>query len=149
MKRWVLIGGKIHEVDPKEEKVKFIDLGNGVVLAFLEDKPVIFRVKNSIIETPLVYAEFSVLKSLPKDLSSSISSNVQYIKSPMPSLVVEVNKKAGERVKKGETVITIEAMKMRTQLKSRIDGVVKSVYVSPGVSVNKGQILAVIEGTNI
>jgi len=42
-------------------------------------------------------------------------------------------------------VITIEAMKMRTQLKSRIDGVVKSVYVSPGVSVNKGQILAVIE----
>jgi biotin carboxyl carrier protein len=145
MKRWVLLGGKIHEVDPKEEKVKFIELGNGVVLAFLEDKPVIFRVKNGIIETPLVYAEFSVLKSLPKDLSSSISSNVQYIKSPMPSLVVEVNKKAGERVKKGETVITIEAMKMRTQLKSRIDGVVKSVYVSPGVSVNKGQILAVIE----
>jgi len=145
MKRWVLLGGKIHEVDPKEEKVKFIELRNGVVLAFLEDKPVIFRVKNGIIETPLVYAEFSILKSLPKDLSSSISSNVQHIKSPMPSLVVEVNKKAGERVKKGETVITIEAMKMRTQLKSRIDGVVKSVYVSPGVSVNKGQILAVIE----
>jgi biotin carboxyl carrier protein len=146
MKRWVLLGGKIHEVDPKEEKVRFIELGNGVILAFLEDKPIIFMVKNRIIETPLVYAEFSVLKSLPKDLSSSISSNVQYIKSPMPSLVVEVNKKAGERVKKGETVITIEAMKMRTQLKSRIDGVVKSVYVSPGVSVNKGQILAVIEG---
>jgi biotin carboxyl carrier protein len=145
MKRWVLLGGKIHEVDPKEEKVRFIELGNGVVLAFLEDKPVIFRVKNGIIETPLVYAEFSVLKSLPKDLSSSISSNVHHIKSPMPSLVVEVNKKAGERVKKGETVITIEAMKMRTQLKSRIDGVVKSVYVSSGVSVNKGQILAVIE----
>jgi biotin carboxyl carrier protein len=145
MKRWVLFGGKIHEVDPKEENVRFIELGNGVVLAFLEDKPVIFRVKNGIIETPLVYAEFSVLKSLPKDLSSSISSNVQHIKAPMPSLVVEVNKKAGERVKKGETVITIEAMKMRTQLKSRIDGVVKSVYVSPGVSVNKGQILAVIE----
>lgn len=145
MKRWVLLGGKIHEVDPKEESVRFFELGNGVVLAFLEDKPVIFRVKNRIIETPLVYAEFSVLKSLPKDLSSSISSNVQHIKSPMPSLVVEVNKKAGERVKKGETVITIEAMKMRTQLKSRIDGVVKSVYVSPGVSVNKGQILAVIE----
>jgi biotin carboxyl carrier protein len=145
MKRWVLLGGKIHEVDPKEEKVRFFELGNGVVLAFLEDKPIIFRVKNGIIETPLVYAEFSVLKSLPKDLSSSISSNFQYIKSPMPSLVVEVNKKAGERVKKGETVITIEAMKMRTQLKSRIDGVVKSVYVSPGVSVNKGQILAVIE----
>ncbi len=145
MKRWVLLGGKIYEVDPKEEKVKFIEMGNGVVLAFLKDKPVIFRVKNRIIETPLVYAEFSVLKSLPKDLSSSISSNVQHIKSPMPSLVVEVNKKAGERVKKGETVITIEAMKMRTQLKSRIDGVVKSVYVSPGVSVNKGQLLAVIE----
>jgi biotin carboxyl carrier protein len=146
MKRWVLLGGKIHEVDPKGENVRFIELGNGVILAFLEDKPIIFRVKNRIIETPLVYAEFSVLKSLPKDLSSSISSNVQYIRSPMPSLVVEVNKKAGERVKKGETVITIEAMKMRTQLKSRIDGVVKSVYVSPGVSVNKGQILAVIEG---
>jgi Pyruvate carboxylase len=145
MKRWVLLGGKIYEVDPKEENVRFIELGNGVVLAFLEDKPIIFRVKNGIIETPLVYAEFSVLKSLPKDLSSSISSNVQHIKSPMPSLVVEVNKKAGERVKKGETVITIEAMKMRTQLKSRIDGVVKSVHVSPGVSVNKGQILAVIE----
>jgi Fe-S-cluster formation regulator IscX/YfhJ len=31
MKRWVLLGGKIHEVDPKEENVRFIDLGNGVV----------------------------------------------------------------------------------------------------------------------
>jgi hypothetical protein len=50
MKRWVFLGGKIHEVDPKEENVRFIELGNGVVLAFLEDKPVIFRVKNGIIE---------------------------------------------------------------------------------------------------
>jgi Pyruvate carboxylase len=145
MKRWVLLGGKVYEVDPEEGNLRFLDLGRGVVLALLNDKPILFRIKGGVIETPFVHAEFSVLRSLPKDLSSSISSSVQQIKSPMPALVVEVNKKVGEVVKKGETVITIEAMKMRTQLKSRIDGVVKSVYVSPGVSVSKGQILAIIE----
>jgi len=144
MKKWVLIGGKVYEVNPREENVKFLDLGKGVVLAILENKPVIFRVKNRTIETPLIYAEFSVLKSELADLASKAPS-VQHIKSPMPALVVEVSKKAGEKVKKGETVITVEAMKMRTQLKSRIDGVVRSVYVSPGVSVSKGQLLAVIE----
>ncbi len=145
MKKWVLIGGKVYEVDPKEEKVSFLDLGKGVILAFLEEKPIIFRINNGVIETPLVHAEFSVLRALPKDLSSSISPSVYQIRSPMPALVVDVSKKVGESVKKGETVIVIEAMKMRTQLKSRIDGVVKSVYVSPGSSVSKGQILAIIE----
>ncbi len=149
MKKWVIFGDKTFEVDLKDKKMSFVDLGNGVKMALIDKKPVLFKIRisgeNFEVETQNAYAELRVLKYLPSDLSRGISPTTQQIKSPMPALVVEVNKKPGENVREGETVITIEAMKMRTQLKARISGVVKHVYVSEGVNVGKGQTLAVIE----
>lgn len=149
MKKWVIIDEKTYEVDTSKENIHFVELDKGINLAFIDGKPVVFRVKPSgnsgEIETPLIHAEFKTFKSLPKDFSEEKSTKVQQIKSPMPALVVEINKNVGDKVQKGETVMTIEAMKMRTQLKARINGIVKHVYVSEGVNVSKGQLLAVIE----
>ncbi|MEO0139087.1 MAG: acetyl-CoA carboxylase biotin carboxyl carrier protein subunit [candidate division WOR-3 bacterium] len=149
MKKWVILGERTYEVDTSKENIHFVELDRGINLAFIDGKPIVFRVKaygnSGEIETPLIHAEFKTFKSLPKDFSEEKTAMVQQIKSPMPALVVEVNKNVGDRVQRGETVITIEAMKMRTQLKAKIEGVVKHVYVSKGVNVGKGQLLAVIE----
>lgn len=149
MKKWVIFEDKIYEIDTSKKSISKVDLGNGLMLVFLEGKPTIVKVKtygeDVEVETPRIHARVKVKKSLPSDFSQLQTSTVQQIKSPMPALVVEVNKSPGDKVKKGETIVVIEAMKMRTQLKAKTDGVVKHVYVSPGVNVSKGQILAVIE----
>jgi biotin carboxyl carrier protein len=67
------------------------------------------------------------------------------IRAPMPGLVVRIVKEAGEKVKRGESVIIVEAMKMENELPAPEDGVVKDVRVETGQAVDKGELLIVLE----
>ena len=63
----------------------------------------------------------------------------------MPGLVVAVAISPGDRVRAGQTVAIIEAMKMENDLKAESDGVVSKVRVEPGEPVEKGAILVELE----
>lgn len=67
------------------------------------------------------------------------------IRSPIPGMVVEVLVEEGQRVEKGQSLVIIEAMKMRNHIKSPIDGVVKDVKVVPGKAVNMREFLMRVE----
>jgi len=67
------------------------------------------------------------------------------IHAPMPGLVVDILKKKGEAIKKGEGVIVIEAMKMENELKSEADGVIDDILVDIGQSVEKGACLVKLQ----
>uniref|UniRef100_UPI003593E7AF acetyl-CoA carboxylase biotin carboxyl carrier protein subunit n=1 Tax=Desulfococcus sp. TaxID=2025834 RepID=UPI003593E7AF len=64
--------------------------------------------------------------------------------SPMPGMVVSYAKKVGEAVKKGDTVVILEAMKMENALPAPCDGTIKAINFSSGDSVSKGAVLCVI-----
>jgi len=64
--------------------------------------------------------------------------------SPMPGRIVAVSKQVGEAVKAGETLVTLEAMKMEHALKAPFDGVVAEVGVIEGAQVSEGAVLAVL-----
>ena len=66
------------------------------------------------------------------------------VKSPMPGIVLKVAVEAGEPVKKGQTVVILESMKMENELKAPRDGMVVKTHVSDGTSVEKNQPLVVI-----
>jgi propionyl-CoA carboxylase alpha chain/3-methylcrotonyl-CoA carboxylase alpha subunit len=66
------------------------------------------------------------------------------LRSPMPGRIVAVAKQAGEPVKAGETLVTLEAMKMEHALKAPFDGVVAEVGVTEGAQVSEGAVLAVL-----
>ena len=66
------------------------------------------------------------------------------IKSPMPGIVLTVVAEAGSPVKKGETVVILESMKMENELKAPRDGMVTKIQVSDGASVEKNQPLVII-----
>jgi biotin carboxyl carrier protein len=70
---------------------------------------------------------------------------VAHILAPMPGKVVRVQTEAGAAVEKGAGIIVVEAMKMQNEMKSPRDGVVVSINVKPGDTVNAGDVLAVIE----
>ena len=57
------------------------------------------------------------------------------VKAPMAGAVTSVSVKAGDKVSKGQTVATIEAMKMEHQLKAPRDGVVAEVAARTGDQV--------------
>jgi biotin carboxyl carrier protein len=59
------------------------------------------------------------------------------IKAPMPGLVVRLPVQKGAAIKKGQSLVVIEAMKMENDLKSPVDGVVAAVHVGERSAVEK------------
>ena len=64
---------------------------------------------------------------------------------PMPGKISEVLVKPGDKVKSGQVVCILEAMKMFNELKSPSAGIVKEVNVKPGSSVATSTLLILIE----
>ena len=63
------------------------------------------------------------------------------VTAPMPGLIVDVTCKLGDKVKAGQPVVILEAMKMQNPLPAPVDGEVKSIHVKSGDSVAVGQVL--------
>ena len=62
-------------------------------------------------------------------------AGVMTVKSPLPGSIVKVLVKAGQAVKKGDVLLTMESMKMENNVCADADGTVKAVYVEPGKTV--------------
>ena len=67
------------------------------------------------------------------------------VKSPLPGVILDIKVKEGDEVKKGQTVIILEAMKMENSINADRDGKVTSIKVSKGESVLEGTDLIIIE----
>jgi len=64
--------------------------------------------------------------------------------APMPGMIVSIEKNVGDKVKKGDTVVVLEAMKMENALPAPVAGTIKAVLCKSGDSVAKGATLCVI-----
>lgn len=63
----------------------------------------------------------------------------------IPGLIQTVSVKAGDRVRWGDPLLVLEAMKMRNDVTSPRDGIIKSVHVRAGEKVMKRQLLIEFE----
>ncbi|OIP99417.1 MAG: oxaloacetate decarboxylase subunit alpha [Zetaproteobacteria bacterium CG2_30_46_52] len=63
------------------------------------------------------------------------------VTTPMPGRIVAVNVEVGATVKAGDTVVTVEAMKMENPVHAPVSGTVKAIYVAVGDSVNPDECL--------
>lgn len=66
------------------------------------------------------------------------------VKAPLPGVVTKILVKEGQSVKKGETVLVLEAMKMENNITAEADGTVTGICVSAGDSVMEGTTLITI-----
>ena len=62
------------------------------------------------------------------------------INAPMPGKIVDVKVKVGDAVKKGQTVLVLEAMKMENEICAPQDGTVATVECAAGDSVESGKV---------
>ena len=61
--------------------------------------------------------------------------------APLPGTITCVKVQAGQKVKKGDVLVVMEAMKMANDITAEADGTVKSICVSQGQSVSEGMTL--------
>ena len=66
------------------------------------------------------------------------------LESIVTGKVWKIEKAVGDPVAAGEAVMILESMKMEIPIESPVAGVLKSIAVSEGESVNEGQVLAVV-----
>jgi pyruvate carboxylase subunit B len=64
--------------------------------------------------------------------------------APMPGMVVKYEKKVGDKVAQGDTVVVLEAMKMENALPAPCDGTISAIDFESGDSITKGAVLCVI-----
>jgi 3-methylcrotonyl-CoA carboxylase alpha subunit len=84
-----------------------------------------------------------------KDGSTGGVASSGAILSPMPGRVIAVAVAAGDRVTKGQKLLTLEAMKMEHSLTAPFDGVVGELNAAPGAQVQVEAVLARIEKDDI
>ena len=76
---------------------------------------------------------------------SDSSAGQSTLRSQIPGKVVSIDVEDGAEVKKGDTVCTLESMKMQVAVKAQKDGIVKGIKIKEGNSVNKNDVIADIE----
>lgn len=87
------------------------------------------------------------LDLLIKEMGFSVGSSkkTNEIKAPMPGMILNVNIKKGEKVKEGEILVILEAMKMENAIESPNDGIIKSIHIKNGETVEKGELMIELE----
>lgn len=70
-----------------------------------------------------------------------LGSGEQPVAAPLSGSILEIKVKPGERVKFGQVLLTLEALKMENEIVAPQDGAVKEIFVQKGSMVNVGDLL--------
>ena len=109
------------------------DEGVAKVFFELNGQPRIIRVKDrSILAASVAMAKAE-------------AGNANHVGAPMPGVVASVAIEAGASVKKGDLMVTIEAMKMETGIHAERDAKVKAVHVTAGAQIDAKDLLVELE----
>ncbi|MGN0208262.1 MAG: biotin/lipoyl-containing protein, partial [Paludibacteraceae bacterium] len=116
---------------------------NGTVFQVEIEKQETVKKKPVVAPRPAATATGALSASKPAAAPASAGTTV--VKSPLPGSIVKVMVQAGQDIKKGDTLLTMESMKMENVIASEVTGKVKSVLVQPGQNVMQDDKLVEIE----
>jgi len=122
------------KVDGKEYNVKVEESESGKILVHLNGD--VFEIE------PEKSKEAAIFDILKKKEVEGKGSGV--IKAPLPGTISEVNVKKGQKVKEGDSLIKIIAMKMENDIIAKKAGIIKEIKVKKNDTVNKDDLLIVI-----
>ena len=124
------------------KKLKDENLGS---LKF-SNKTISIEISNNSGSVQIAQSPVSSQSQNVSNIPTNESSSMQSIDSPMVGIIYLTPKpssppfvKSGQKIKKGDTICLIEAMKTFNEIKSDKDGVVKSILVKNGEAVEFGQ----------
>ena len=80
-----------------------------------------------------------------KEAKPKPAAGLSKVDAPLPGTIFKLIHKEGDAVKKGETILILEAMKMENNILAEKDGVINKIHVAEGDAVLQGDILVEIE----
>ena len=102
----------------------------------------------TLVTRPASKAPAATATAAPKATTSApikpASGGAGSVKPPLPGIIIDVLVNEGDEVKKGQTVVMLEAMKMENAIQATQDGKVTGIHVSKGDSVLEGVALITI-----
>lgn len=108
-----------------------------------EGKTVVLKVNNTIHTVELSDPVDQLVEKMGMDKPAEII--MTDVKAPMPGLILDIMVDAGTEVKAGDPLLILEAMKMENVIKAAGDGVVKSVVLQKGATVEKNEVILEME----
>jgi biotin carboxyl carrier protein len=78
----------------------------------------------------------------PRSEAAGAGGGQDEVKAPMPGAIVSVHKAPGDAVLRGETVVTIESMKLQTALAAPRDGTIAAILRQEGETFDKDEVVA-------
>lgn len=124
------------------------EVAAGVLKVKVDDEEYVVRLETSSLLIKSVEHVMPQPKTLPRvtEAESSIPvAGSTVVSAPMPGTVMSVKVKPGDLVNTGDTLLTLETMKMENPIKSPKDGVVKEIKAQTGKFVNPGEPLILLE----
>ena len=148
-------GKMVATINGKEHSIKIVGLKNSILEFILDNSyrtAKILEFGSSHIKL-LMNGEQIILKKhskLTEILEKSMalggsSSGENKLLSQIPGRVVSIMVKAGDQIKKGDSVIVLESMKMQVAVKAHKDGQIRDTIVKIGDTVSRNDVVAVIE----
>lgn len=144
----IRVDEKIHEVDlvQVEEGIYSLLLNGKSYMVELLEGDTSKKYKASTVhrsfDVEIIDAETRYLLSRK---GSELDETENQISSPMPGKVVKIPVKQGQKVKAGQTVIIVSAMKMESEYKAGKAGTIKDIHVKEGDTIEGNQPLITIE----
>ena len=136
--RYTIDGNKyevaINEVNDTTAKVTV----NGAEYTVEWEKPV---EEKPVVKVQPVAAKPATTAATPAAAPAAAAVNGHAIKTPLPGVIIDVKVNVGDAVKKGDTVVVLEAMKMENNINADRDGKVTAVQVAKGDTVADGAVL--------
>ena len=77
--------------------------------------------------------------------AAQVAAGVTVVKAPLPGTINDIRVAVGQAVKKGDTLVVLEAMKMENNIDCERDGKIATVNVNKGDTVMEGSVLVTIE----
>ncbi len=148
-------GEIIATINGKDHSIKIIGLKNSILEFILDNSyrtAKIIEFGSSYIKM-LMNGEQIILKKHSKlteileksmDLGGS-SSGENKLLSQIPGRVVSIMLKAGDQIKKGDSIIVLESMKMQVAVKAHKEGQIRDIKVKVGDTVSRNDVVALIE----
>jgi len=139
------------EINGSSSSVSFDSISETVYRIIVNGKPHIVRIQRSdnskfiFLKGYMYRVEEGRLSQSPHSRKGHIEQLPQQVTPPMPSVVVRVMVKEGDRVEQGQGLVVVTAMKMETTLKAPYSGTVKKINTKVDAKVMPGDILVEIE----
>jgi len=121
----IIINNKSYRVEVEE-----LDIASKTAIVKVNGKPYSLTIKDQFDQ---------LLQQLGMD--NLTANKIQQVKAPMPGLVLNILVNEGDEIKKGDSLLVLEAMKMENMIKSPTDGIIKKIEIKQGDKVEKNELL--------